>query len=64
MKSDLALLFILALLLVLVVYYVGTVSDLLAFAKAGQQIGYFLTGRDSSGNYRKVGSVGPGTKAG
>lgn len=54
MKTDLTLLFFVMLFLILVVYYVGTVSDTLAFAKAGQQVGYFLTGRTSSGAFQNV----------
>lgn len=48
-RNDLALLFLLMLALILVVYYVGTASLLLTGAKVGQQLGYFLSGRDSSG---------------
>lgn len=51
-KSDLLLVYILMIVLVLVVYYVGTASLLLTGAKVGQQLGYFLTGRDSSGGPR------------
>lgn len=51
MKTDLILLYTLLIILILAVYYVGTVSDTLAFAKAGQQLGYFLTGRDSQGRF-------------
>lgn len=56
-KSDLILVYILMIVLVLTVYYVGTASLLLTGAKVGQQLGYFLTGRDSAG--RPVGGVTP-----
>lgn len=56
MKSDIFLIFVILLVLILAVYYVGTVSDTLAFAKVGQQIGYFLTGRTSSGGYATAGA--------
>lgn len=45
------LLFLLGLLLLAAVYYVGFVSDTLAFAKVGQQVGYFLTARKSDGSF-------------
>lgn len=51
MKADLVLIFWILLILMLIVYYVGFVSDSLAFAKALQQVGYFLSGRTSAGNY-------------
>ena len=51
LKTDAILLYTLLIILILAVYYVGTVSDTLAFAKAGQQLGYFLTARDSQGRF-------------
>lgn len=62
MRDYFALLFILALVLLLVVYYVGTASDLLIGAKVLQQLGYFLTARDSAGNWRPLGGLGNPTK--
>lgn len=55
MKADILLIFLVMLFLILAVYYVGTSSDLLTFAKVGQQLGYFLTGRTSSGAYANAG---------
>jgi hypothetical protein len=52
MKEGLFLAFVLLLALILVVFYVGTASLLLTGAKAGQQVGYFLTGRTATGAYR------------
>lgn len=54
MKGDLFLLFLLMLLLILVVYYVGTSSLILTGAAVSQQLGYFLTGRTSSGAYQNA----------
>ena len=51
MKTPAILIFILLVILLLAVYYVGAASDTLVFAKVGQQIGYLLTGRDSSGRF-------------
>lgn len=51
MRTEALMLFALLVMIILVVYYVGTVSDTLAFAKVGQQLGYFLTGRDSQGRF-------------
>ena len=55
MKADLLLLFFLMLLLLAVVYYVGFVSDTLVFTKAVQQVGYYLSGRTSSGQFANAG---------
>lgn len=43
------MIFLLLLFLTAVVYYVGTSSDLLAGAKAGQILGFTLTGRNAKG---------------
>lgn len=55
MKGDVWLIFWILLILILIVYYVGFISDTLAFTKAIQQLGYFLTGRTSAGNYTNQG---------
>lgn len=57
-------LFLLGLLLLASVYYVGFVSDTLAFTKVGQQVGYFLTARDSTGAFRTGITHDPGEKKG
>lgn len=55
MKTDILLIFLVMLFLILAVYYVGTASDILIFAKVGQQLGYFLTGRTASGAFQNAG---------
>lgn len=50
-KSDIVLIFLILLVLISVVYYVGFVSDTLVGAKVVQQLGFFLTGRKSNGGY-------------
>lgn len=51
MKGDVFLIFVVLLVLILAIYYVGTSSDILTFAKLFQQVGYFLTGRTSTGEF-------------
>lgn len=51
MQKDVFLIFLLLLAIILVVYFVGTSSDILTFAKLFQQLGYFLTGRTSDGRF-------------
>lgn len=54
MKKDVFLIFLLLLAIILVVYFVGTSSDILTFAKLFQQLGYFMTGRTSDGRFANV----------
>ena len=50
--------FILLLFLIAVAYYVGTSTDALALAKAGQQISYAVTGRSAQGSFQGYPSAG------
>lgn len=43
------MIFLLMVGLIAVVYYVGTTSDILSFAKAGQVLGNTFTGRNAAG---------------
>ncbi len=49
--------FVLLLAIILVSYYVGTASDLYTGGKVIQQLAYFFTGRDSSGNWNTTAAV-------
>lgn len=49
MPKPAVLIFLLMLFLIAVVYYVGTSSDLLAGARAGQILGNTFTGRNAAG---------------
>lgn len=51
MKADIVFIFLLLLAFILVTYWVGTASDALALAKGGQQIIYYLQGRNPSGGW-------------
>lgn len=50
--------FILLLFLIAVAYYVGTSTDALSLAKAGQQIIYSVTGRGATGQFQGYPSAG------
>lgn len=51
MKSASWMIFFLLVLLVAAVYYIGVSSDLLAGAKAGQILGFTVTGRNAQGQF-------------
>lgn len=46
------LLFLLGVLLISAVYYVGVSSDILAGTRAGQILGYTVTGRNAQGVFQ------------
>ena len=49
--------FVLLLAIILVSYYVGTASDLLAGAKVIQQLAYFFSGRQSDGSWNTTATI-------
>lgn len=63
-KGDLFLLFTLMLGFILVVFYVGSTSDVLALSKAIQQLVYLLSGRNSTGGWGVAPSAVPGSAGG
>lgn len=55
--KTIALAFGLMFALLIAVYYIGVTTDLSGFANAFTQIGYMLTGRNSSGAFQQYPSV-------
>jgi hypothetical protein len=52
--KNIVIAFIALLFFILIVYYVGTTSDILSFAAAGKRVAYFLTARNKNGEYVQI----------